>query len=410
MQNSSAKRKSSAYSQSHTSYDLTGVVMTTKRIPMVVLLLSLTLVGNAAQAANSFLHVLLVMDTNDESIGRGCQTGLDLLSEVLGEIRDGREDKMKVWALKGEDATPERVLAAVSNIGVKPDHALLVFYAGHGGMTERSEHYLIPNNKVLYRDALREEMDRTGAALQVLLTDCCSNVFGVEPPNRRIPAEWQVFKQLFFESEGVIDVTAAQPGTFSWTSNAGKDEGGGGFFTRAFANLLCKAADVVDDDGDDRVTWNEFVDRLNADTSEVFKVAREAAGDGAQIKRYEDQRPYSFVDSFFSSIGYREDLAADYLRWFERHWSQLPFGRGIETVDDAQVLLDQAKPALALIARAKRAQEDALRIAQGLNTPYASEAAQTLERIRRRENDAFSIFTVQLGIVEVKERLRRQQR
>jgi hypothetical protein len=127
----------------------------------------------------------------------------------------------------------------------------------------------------------------------VLFTDCCSNIVGYEPPNRRVPAEWEVFKQLFFQSTGLVDITASEVGTSSWGNNAN-----GGMFTRVLCRNLCERVNELDMNGDGQVAWNEFAGHLRHQTNAIFVATRDAArpqpDNPNHISNFESQLPQAF--------------------------------------------------------------------------------------------------------------------
>jgi hypothetical protein len=359
----------------------------------------------AAKAANARLHVLYIADTDDEKVGTGFAAGARLLNKVITEVKEGREAKFKLWELKGSDVNPNRILDAVRNLGVQRDDALLVAYFGHGGMDKQRNHYLATNRGDLYRDVLREEMDRTGAALQVLITDCCSSVAGVDPPNRRVPAEWAGFKQLFFESTGVVDFTAAADGTFGW---ANLDSGG--FLTLALTRLLCKPVTEIDDNSDGRVSWEELFEKVQVDTNEIFQTAvNDPRNNGAEITSYADQCPRSFLlaPDAGEGIGYCQALADDYSRWFERHWSQISFAN-VRTREDGNRLLDSVGAFIPLLGRAETLHRQAQSLAsqRGWKPYFVNDVCgDNIAAIQNRRNEVLRLLRIKAELVLVREQL-----
>lgn len=236
---------------------------------IVILSLGLTCPTAAAAQVSTHLHVLLAIDTDARAAngieGIGTVRDLEIWSDVIGEIRQGREARVSVTVVKGRDLTPDTILNFYRQLGQRPGWALLFVYSGHGAIGGDGEHYLtFTHGGNLGRSRLREVMEGTGANLQVILTDCCGSVAPFDAPRRQVPAEWAMFEQLFFETGGMVDVLSCEMGAESF----GNDRVGG-MFTRACTGLLCSPVSVSDGDRDGRVTWPEFFDRLRADTQQI---------------------------------------------------------------------------------------------------------------------------------------------
>ncbi len=248
------------------------------------------------------LRVLFVMDTDADNISGGVRADRANLIKVFQEVRRGREDKIILEEKTGDNVTPDQVLGYCQRMKRDHGHALkdeslLVIYSGHGGIDPVRGHFLAMRRGRLYRSDLRDALDATGARLTVILTNCCSNIEGVDPPMRRVPAEWAAFKQLFFQHCGMVDITAAEEGTFAWINN--RD---GGFFTLCLTRLLCEPIGTLDKDGNGFVDWTEFSVRLTDDTEGLFVKARDAVppkpGDREHISNYGSQRPLAYTCGF----------------------------------------------------------------------------------------------------------------
>lgn len=245
------------------------------------------------------LYILFAMDTHADEIGRTVEKDCSNLTEVIGEIRNGREDKIEWAVLKGENLTPAAVLNYYKYSHFDAHSALLFIYSGHGGLSATSGNFFAMKYGNLVREDLREAMEGTGSVLQVILADSCSNIAGFDPPNRRVPAEWSVFKQLFFQSSGMVDILASEETTFSW----GNSENGG-MFTKSLTKLLCEPMSTFDRNNDSFVTWSEFFEQLRAQTNQVFVEARDRA--------VEDRRNGQKVDPSKPNIADFENQTPSY--------------------------------------------------------------------------------------------------
>lgn len=249
------------------------------------------------------LRVLFVMDTDADNIGDGVRADLDNLVRVLNEVFKGRRHKVVMEQMTAGNVSPDGVLNYYKRLKAThgddlKDESLLFVYSGHGGLDAVHGQFLATNRGRLYRSHLRQAMDATGARLTVILTNCCSNIAGVDPPNRRVPAEWAAFKQLFFQHRGMVDITAAQEKTFGWINR------NGGFFTQCLTKLFCEPINQLDRNGDSFVTWDELSQQLTHDTNQLFLRARDNArprpNDPDDIKNFESQLPQTYFTGFES--------------------------------------------------------------------------------------------------------------
>jgi hypothetical protein len=95
---------------------------------------------------------------------------------------------------------------------------------------------------------------------------------------------------LFFQSRGVVDVTAATEEA-AWS-----DDENGGLFTRSLARMLTRETKELDANKDGFVTWPEFFPQLQKETQYFFKewtAKMRARYPDAQI-RAETQKPHAF--------------------------------------------------------------------------------------------------------------------
>src|SRR5207248_38679 len=162
------------------------------------------------------------------------------------------------------------ILAYYRNLQVDRNDALFFYYAGHGATDPQRGHFLALQElraKPLLRADLRRAMQAHHPGLVVLMTDCCSSRFRLPGKLRRIYEDegtartiQPVLRCLFYQSRGVVDITAA-------SGNAAfGDDHDGGIFTRTFEKLVKAGIAPSDADRDGFVSWPEFFSRLQAET------------------------------------------------------------------------------------------------------------------------------------------------
>lgn len=257
----------------------------------------------AAQDMADRLHVILVCDAWAENIGHNMVVNQQKVAEVIGEVFADRREKLGEFvAFAPEQVNPRFIISYINSLHVVPGRdAILFYYGGHGGWDDRPNgvdgnergHYLATSGGSLYRSTLREALLAKQPYSVVLITDSCSNIAGIEPPHRRIPAEWEGFRDLFLRQRGLVDIQATTRGHFGWSNRQG------GLFTCVLVKLLCEPRSELRYDGsDDFLSWSDFFSRLREQTVELFEQTQARATprtDGQpDILDYQPQTPEAF--------------------------------------------------------------------------------------------------------------------
>lgn len=245
------------------------------------------------------LYALLVVDINS-GLGESVVIDGDRVKDAL---RHGiGSDRLALTTLTGKEVTPREILAYYQNLRnkVTKDDALFFFYCGHGAIDVDRGHFLyLQEGKAenLYRADLRQAMVKLGAGLTVIVTDCCSEKMKLKAKHktRASPEPLHddakpIFRNLFFQHRGLVDITAATDNC-SWG-----DDHQGGLFTRNFGKLLANSRiQEVDANHDGFVSWKEFFTRVQALTEKTFSVwAPKARSDGEKIDQT-SQKPHAFA-------------------------------------------------------------------------------------------------------------------
>jgi hypothetical protein len=212
------------------------------------------------------------------------------------------KDRLEIRKLTGNEVTPAAILGYYQRLKAGASDALFFFFAGHGALEVdgRGQYLWLQEGKAgnLYRNDLRLAMLRKRAGLTILVTDCCS-----EKVKARLKGQWAtrdvrplhsdalpIFRCLFFQHRGLVDVTAATDNC-SWG-----DEKEGGLFTRNFGKLLANSSlRDVDANHDGFVSWKEFFTKVRAQTEKTFSVwAPKERATGGVIDQ-STQTPHAFV-------------------------------------------------------------------------------------------------------------------
>ena len=236
--------------------------------------------------ANS-LHVFLVVDTNS-NIGEACERNRDSVLQVFKEAFESPEsdfqNRYQVTLIEGDEVAPERISQKIADAHIRADDAVLFFYTGHGGMDNEKGHFLATSGGDLSRLKVRSDLLDKKPRMLAIVTDSCSNAAEFAPRTRENTAKWRVVRDLFFQQTGFADIQSSQKDVESWTC----------VFTSAFVSTLCEPVDAIDENGDGIVAWEEYFQRVQAETLSVFSDARDSSRDDAEIRDAKPQTPYAF--------------------------------------------------------------------------------------------------------------------
>jgi hypothetical protein len=231
------------------------------------------------------VHLLAVGDTLDRKIGESVECDLgNVVTTFFIMLREGQLDFSRV---EGDQVTAESILRLLDRVRVKPDDALVVYWAGHGAFDQAGQYLQMPKGGNLHRATLLGAMKKKQPRLAVLLTDCC-NVFSdstagkpplapASPDPRRKTSP--LFEELFLKSRGVVDVNAASQGELA----LGVKEGG--LFTLSLCYMMPgqkPGAEESIEGGPDqgfgvfwhnsqkRLSWQQVIEETRAQVQQLF--------------------------------------------------------------------------------------------------------------------------------------------
>ena len=253
----------------------------------VVALGLITVIGSASLKAEAArVHLIAVGDTLDKDIGKFVIEDLQSLVSTFEQI--GKKSLLPPVVLKDVYCNPTTIQESLNRINFKPDDAVVFYFTGHGAYDKGNGQFLqIPRmgkDGDVSRDQLRDKIkgwvDASQIRLGVIMTDMCNlqkiiaipNEQGAgtkQGQNKELIEDLPLFRSLFVDSEGFVDVSSASPNEAAATYPKlrfvdGNETADGSIFTTVFSNLL-------EYQSDDSLSWNTFLrEKLAIDVQTDF--------------------------------------------------------------------------------------------------------------------------------------------
>ncbi|HMK19034.1 MAG TPA: hypothetical protein VK492_12595 [Chitinophagaceae bacterium] len=199
------------------------------------------------------LHLIIVANTNDVSIGKSCETDRERLIKEFQQTANALGIGFKDYVVEGDDFSKANLLSTLSDVYPGNNDIVLFIYRGHGfRWANENEKWprlalfygktrpVTDNSNSINLKEVKNILDKKGARLSIVLGDCCNNGDGISVMTSNAYWDSQVtaftdvskLRNLFINSKGSIISSAAQPGEVSY---AGYD---GGLYTRSFISAL----------------------------------------------------------------------------------------------------------------------------------------------------------------------------
>ena len=210
--------------------------------------------------AEPAIHLVVVGDTLDPRIGGSVEVDMQSIAGTFaGQVRKG--DRLEIVTLKSGECRPDLILRRIAALGAGPDDAVVVFFSGHGAFDDQEDQYLkfprLGPQFFLTRRQVREAIKAKGTRLGVLITDCCNNISIIPklpsalrwaPMAPAPPLISPLFRSLFLETRGLVDVTSSKKGerslAYPATKFAGREEvyPQGGLFSTSIVRVRERVA------------------------------------------------------------------------------------------------------------------------------------------------------------------------
>jgi hypothetical protein len=248
------------------------------RATMTALTLLLTALPAHANPPLKRARVVIICDSNcgpTPSLNACARAGGRLMYELFG--RKMPASQRTITFLDGKQVTPKQILATIKGLPVRPDESLFVYSIGHGVYVKGTGYVFNYSGGPLPRAQLLAAMKAKRAGLTILYSECCAdyasprargaNVGGLlEGPH---PRAGSALSDLLLRDRGVVDITAAKPGT----SAVARADLGGNLTAALFLLTTELKKSELDADKDGRVTWREMWPNICEAVAILYKAA-----------------------------------------------------------------------------------------------------------------------------------------
>src|SRR5271157_3022525 len=263
--------------------------------------------------AEPAIHLVVVADTLDHKIGQSVQVDMQMIEGTfLGQVLEG--DRLKIETVDREKCHPDAILQRIAAVRLAPEDALVVFFSGHGAYDEQEEQYFkfprLGAGSILTRRQVRDAIKAKGCRLGVLLTDCCNNMSIIPKrlaPSMQAPGRVEqppfspLFRSLFLETSGFVDLTSSKRGerslAYPATKFAGREEvyPQGGLFSTSIVRVLSAYQDQP-------ITWSAVAEK----TAELVRLEFQRLKPDGLDNEDEPENPQMTQTVVAHSLGLRE--------------------------------------------------------------------------------------------------------
>ena len=243
-----------------------------KMIKSIIVVLAMSIsMGMSAQS----LHFIAFCNTLDPQIGVSCGKDYEHVYGMVCYLADALGYEEHVSMNIEQDCSKERLTAVLNELSCGKDDIVFFYYSGHG-VHAAADAANLPQMCLKYEAfeqakfvpvrVVKEALDKKGARLNVIVTDCCNNIAdwvtakgifankGNASPTLR-DVNVKNFKKLFLDKKGTVIMTSSKKGQTSGCYDSG------GCFTNSFIEMM-------DGVGTGSVTpdWTQFANSVKQAT------------------------------------------------------------------------------------------------------------------------------------------------
>ncbi|MHB1036576.1 MAG: caspase family protein [Pirellulales bacterium] len=192
-------------------------------------IVSLSVIGLLASlCATSYgqhIHVLMVADTADPSIGGNCTKTVQRVREAFQYLVPKDRYSLQTLESAKQRYSRDTIVDAIRQSRVARNDTFVFLYDGHGARSGEHHFLHMPDGGRLFSQELQDVVRAKPCDLRIILTSSC-NVPVRRPPIAAAPSEkWDVktsgmapvMQELFIRHSGLMHMNSSWPGQFSFT-------------------------------------------------------------------------------------------------------------------------------------------------------------------------------------------------
>jgi hypothetical protein len=220
----------------------------------------------------SRLHLVLIANTLDPTIGMGCTTDETNLRNEFRQIAGALNVSYQEYIVDGNAFSKERVQATLNSVSPGKNDIVVFIYRGHGfrwknqttdwpQMDLRTSSYAqITENSSMNLADVYSTLKSKGARLNIILGDCCNSEINASSVTANNFLTFQVdnnsdvnkLKKLFLGTNGIILSSAAQKGEVSWNTPQG------GLYSMSFLQAVREQISYL---SSETCTWDNILNK-----------------------------------------------------------------------------------------------------------------------------------------------------
>ncbi|HEY2721872.1 MAG TPA: caspase family protein [Chitinophagaceae bacterium] len=228
--------------------------------------------NNGNYNSSSTLHLVLIANTLDPTIGTGCATDEKNLRNEFSQVADALGVSFREHIVDGSSFSKENVQAELNSLQPASNDIVLFIYRGHGfryrDQTEdwprmdlrTSSYAAINDNSSMNLAEVYSTLKSKGARLNIILGDCCNSEVDASSVTTSNYLTFQVdnnsdiskLKKLFLSTNGIILSSAAQKGEVSWNTPEG------GLYSMSFLQALREEISYL---SNEPCNWNDIISK-----------------------------------------------------------------------------------------------------------------------------------------------------
>jgi len=221
---------------------------------------------------SSTLHLVLIANTFDPTIGNGCASDETNLKNEFRQVANALGISFREYIVDGSSFLKQNVVSTLNSVYPGANDVVLFVYRGHGfrwkdqtndwpRMDLRPSSYdNINENTSMNLSEVYSTLKDKGARLNLILADCCNSEINTSPVTNSNYLTFQFdnnsdvskLRRLFMDSNGILLSSAAQKGEVSWTTSQG------GLYCMSFLQALREGISYL---SNDPCSWNNIISK-----------------------------------------------------------------------------------------------------------------------------------------------------